>query len=87
MSKTIREIPNCVAPTGCSSVVIVPEKERKASGEYTRKNRDFSSKGIEKQHFFTGSGKVAENLFHFQSKTILAWFSLDSFNYIALHMF
>lgn len=32
----------------------------------------FSSKGPEKQHFFTGSGKVEENLFHLQTKTILA---------------
>lgn len=39
-------------------------------------------KGPEKQHFFTGSGKVEENLFHLQTKTILAWlFPLDAFSH------
>lgn len=54
-----------------------------ARPENTRgKNHDFSSKGPEKQHFFTGSGKVQENLFHLQTKTILAWlFPLDAFSY------
>lgn len=45
-----------------------------ARPENTRgKNHDFSSKGPEKQRFFTGSGKVQENLFHLQTTTILAW--------------
>lgn len=42
MSKTIRGIPNCGAPAGCSSVVIVPEKERSASGEHQGKKSRFS---------------------------------------------
>lgn len=42
MSKTIRGIPNCGAPAGCSSVVIVPQKERSASGEHQGKKSRFS---------------------------------------------
>lgn len=42
----------------------------------------FSSKGPEKQRFFTGSGKVEENLFHLQTKTIHAWlFPLRAFSH------
>ncbi|CAJ1059107.1 Hypothetical predicted protein [Xyrichtys novacula] len=58
MSKTIRGIPNCGAPAGCSTVVIVPQKERSASGEHQgKKITIFSSKEARKQRFFTGSGK------------------------------
>lgn len=59
---------------GCCSVVIVPREERSASGEHQeeRKIPIFSSKEPKKR-FFTGSGKVEENLFHLQTKTILAW--------------
>lgn len=83
MSKTIREIPNCGAPAGCSSVVIVLWKERSASGEHQGKKITISvQKGPEKQRFFTGSGKVQENLFHLHTKTILAWlFPLEAFSY------
>lgn len=42
MSKTIRGIPNCGAPAGCSSVVIVPWEEKSASGEHQGKKSRFS---------------------------------------------
>lgn len=51
MSKTIMEIPNCGAPAGCSSVVIVPQKERSASGEHQGKNHDFQFKRPRKAAF------------------------------------
>ena len=65
---------------GSSSVVIVKHRERSASGEHQGKKSRFHFKRAKKQRFFTGSGKVQGNLFHLQTKTILAW--LFAFSYI-----
>lgn len=44
MSRTIRELPDCGAPTGCFSLRIVALTHGGERREKTRKNRDFSAK-------------------------------------------
>lgn len=75
MSKTIRGIPNCGAPAGCSSVVIVPREERSASGEHQgeKKSRFSVQKGQKSSVSLQAVGKCRKTFFHLQTKTILAW--------------
>lgn len=64
MSKTIRGIPNCGAPAGCSSVVIVPREERSASGEHQGKKSRFSvQKGQKSSVSLQAVGKWRKTFF------------------------
>lgn len=81
----IDEIQRCPKQSGRSPTVahrrgapLLPLFARKkgARPENTRGKKipNFSSKEAKKQHFFTGSGKVEENLFHLWTATILVDF-------------
>lgn len=75
MSKTIREIPNCGAPAGCCSVVIVWQKERSASGEHQgHKNHQFSLQMAQKAASLYSQWESEGTSFCLQTTTILACF-------------
>lgn len=86
MSKTIRGIPNCGAPAGCSSVVIVPREERSASGEHQgEKNPDFQFKRARKAAFLYRQWESAGKPFSTcrRKQYLLGFFfsPLDAFSY------
>lgn len=56
-----------------------PENTR---GKKKKKITIFSSKGPEKQRFFTGSGKVEENLFHLTETILAGLFPPGAFSYM-----
>lgn len=77
MSKTIREIPNCGAPAGCSTVVIVLRKERSASGEHQGKKSRFQFKRARKAAFLYRQWESGGKPFPFaeENNTCLAFSS------------
>lgn len=91
----IDEIQRCPKQSGRSPTVahrrgapLLPLFARKkgARPENTRGKNipNFSSKEAKKQHFFAGSGKVEENLFHLWTATILVAFFFPSSRRIEL---
>lgn len=84
MSKTIRGIPNCGAPAGCSSVVIVPREERSASGEHQGKKSRFSvQKGQKSSVSLQAVGKCRKTFSTCRRQQYLLGFfpPLDAFSY------